>query len=212
MTGTEITGTGMTGPTTDGRRLKGQRRRQALIDATVRVIGRVGVPGVSQRVVAAEAGVPASTVTYYFPTVDELLLAALSEVNDGYVAALERCAAASDPVDALAGVIAGTGHPDVRASAAAEYELFMLAGRGERWRSEYERWAAALTAFFSTGCGLEPARSESASAAVDGLFIRAYCLPDSYGVDEIRAVLRDVVGRPDASGRPDGTRRPPPQS
>jgi AcrR family transcriptional regulator len=185
----------MTAPTTDGRLLKGRRRRQALVDATVRTIGRVGVPGVSQRVVAAEAGVPPSAVAYYFPTVDALLLAALTEVNDGYVAALERCAAAPDPLDALAEVIAGTGHPEVPSSAAAEYELFMLAGRGEQWRREYERWAAALTAFFTGCCLLDATRAESASAAVDGLFIRAYCLSHAYGVAEVGAVLRDVVVR-----------------
>ncbi len=181
-------------PTTDGRRLKGQRRRRALIDATVAVIGRIGVPGVSQRVVAAEAGVPPSAVAYYFPTVDELLLAALVDVNDGYLVALERCAEDSDPLTALARVIARAGQPDVRSAAAAEYELFMLAGRGERWRQEYERWAAARHAFFSAGCSLGPTRAESASVAVDGLFIRAYCLPGTHGVEEILAVLRDVVG------------------
>jgi TetR/AcrR family transcriptional regulator, regulator of biofilm formation and stress response len=184
----------MPSPTTDGRRLKGERRRRALVDACVRTIGRVGVPGVSQRVVAAEAGVPPSAVAYYFPTVDELLLATLRDVNDTYVAALDRCAAAGDPLDALAEVVAGTGRPEHRASVAAEYELFMLAGRGERWQREYERWAAALTAFFTSGCGLDAGRAESASAAVDGLFVRAYCLPDAYGADEIRAVLRAVVG------------------
>ncbi|MCD2195384.1 TetR family transcriptional regulator [Actinomycetospora endophytica] len=184
----------MSEPTTDGRLLKGQRRRRALIEACVRTIGRVGVPGVSQRVVAAEAGVPPSAVAYYFPTVDELLLATLCEVNDGYVAALERCGEAPDPLDALAEVIAGTGQPGTRASAAAEYELFMLAGRGERWQREYERWAAALTGFFTSCCRLDPARAESASAAVDGLFIRAYCLPGSYGVDQVRAILTSVVG------------------
>lgn len=180
--------------TTDGRLLKGQRRRRAIVDATVRTIGRVGVPGVSQRVVAAEAGVPPSAVAYYFPTVDELLLATLRDVNDGYIAALERCADAADPLDALAEVVAGTGRPDVRASAAAEYELFMLAGRGERWQREYERWAAALTAFFTERCRLDPTRAESASVAVDGLFVRAYCLPGAYGAEQVRSVLRAVVG------------------
>lgn len=179
---------------TDGRRRKGHRRRRELVEATVRVIGRAGVPGVSQRVVAAEAGVPASTVTYYFATVDDLLLAALIEVNDGYVDALARCAQAPEPWDALAELIARAGHPEARSSAAAEYELFMLAGRGERWQYEYRRWADALEGFFSSRCLLDRARSEVASAAVDGLFIRAYCLPDVYDVGQVRAVLRSVVG------------------
>lgn len=149
--------------------------------------------GVSQRVVAAEAAVPPSAVSYYFPTADQLLLAALVRVNDGYVAALEECGRAPEPLDALARLIAGAGEHGVGSPAAAEYELFMLAGRGERWQREYERWAAALATFFATCCGLDRMRSEVAGAAVDGLFIRAYCLPGDYDVDVLRPILRAVV-------------------
>lgn len=179
---------------TDGRRLKGQRRRRALIDATVRTIGRVGVAGVSQRVVAAEAGVPPSAIAYYFPTIDELLLDTLRDVNDGCIASLAACGAAPAPLDALAEFIAAMGRPDARASAVAEYELFMLAGRGQRWQREYERWAEALTELLTARCGLDPSRAESAAVAVDGLFIRAVCLPATYEVGHIRTILASVTG------------------
>src|SRR5690606_12519006 len=91
---------------TDGRRLKGRLRRRRLLDATMRVIERAGVAAVSQRVVAQEAAVPPSAVTYYFPTVDDLLVAALADCNDAYLQELEACAHAEDPVAALARLIA----------------------------------------------------------------------------------------------------------
>lgn len=69
-------------PHADGRRRKGDRRRQQLLAATIRLVGRAGVAGVSQRAVAIEAALPPSAVLYYFGTVDELLVATLTAVND----------------------------------------------------------------------------------------------------------------------------------
>ena len=69
---------------TDGRKRRGDRRRQQLLAATIRLVARAGVAGVTQRAVAAEAELPPSAVLYYFSTVDELLVATLTAVNDHY--------------------------------------------------------------------------------------------------------------------------------
>ncbi|WP_224390975.1 TetR family transcriptional regulator [Pseudonocardia sp. ICBG1293] len=55
-------------PDADGRRRRGDRRRRELIEATLRLVGAGGVAAVSQRAVAAEAGVPPSSVFYYHPS------------------------------------------------------------------------------------------------------------------------------------------------
>jgi hypothetical protein len=47
---------------TDGRRRRGNQRRRALLDATLRVIGRDGLAAVTQRTVAAEAGLEISQI------------------------------------------------------------------------------------------------------------------------------------------------------
>lgn len=178
-------------PLTDGRREKGRRRRRALLDATIRVIGRDGLAGVSQRVVAAEAAVPASAVAYYFPTVDELLFSVLADVNDRWIDAVERCRADPDPLGALARLITTVGDPATRAASAAEFELFLLAGRGERWGREYRRWTDALDAFFTDRA--DGITRDAASALVDGLLVRSYCDPADPSV--VRAVLETVVRR-----------------
>ncbi|MEJ2887730.1 TetR/AcrR family transcriptional regulator [Actinomycetospora aeridis] len=177
---------------TDGRLLKGQRRRQAIIAATIAVIGRSGLSGVSQRAVAAEAGVPGSAVSYYFPTVDGLLLAVMVDVNDRYIADLERCLAQPDPLDALAELVVGSGSDASRGTTAAEFELFMLAGRGERWRDEYRRWVDALERFFARYVDREA--SSLASVTIDGLILRIYCFPASLGVADVRSLLRSMTG------------------
>ncbi|MFP5020819.1 TetR/AcrR family transcriptional regulator [Pseudonocardia phyllosphaerae] len=125
----------------DGRRAKGERRRRALLDAALRLLGRDGVAAVTQRGVAAEAGVPPSAVLYYFDGVDELLVAALTAVNDRYVARLEAVATLDD----LAAMLAECGAQD-RQQTIAEYELLLLAARRDDLAAEVRRWDDALAA------------------------------------------------------------------
>ena len=48
-------------------------RKNAIIDAALEVVGRVGIAGLSLRVVAAQAGIPLSAVGYYFEGKDDLI-------------------------------------------------------------------------------------------------------------------------------------------
>lgn len=59
-------------------------RRQRIIDAAIRVVGEKGIAGLSHRSVAAEADVPLGSTTYHFRTLDELLVAALRQANEGF--------------------------------------------------------------------------------------------------------------------------------
>lgn len=188
------TGTGPTGTaaTTDGRRRKGEQRRRLLLDATLRVIERAGVAAVSQRVVAQEAGVPPSAVTYYFPAVDDLLVAALARCNDDYLQGLDACARADDPLAALAALIAGTTEVE-RALVAAEYELFLLAARRPELQDEAARWTRAVDAFL-TPHAPDPVLRAGVAAAVDGLLLRCFVDPRPPAVDEVHAMLVRLVG------------------
>jgi AcrR family transcriptional regulator len=64
-------------PTTEPRRqARGERRRHEIAAAGLRVVEREGLDGVTHRRVAAEAGVPLASTTYYFTSLDELMEAA----------------------------------------------------------------------------------------------------------------------------------------
>jgi DNA-binding transcriptional regulator YbjK len=65
----------------DGRRARGEQRRNELLAATLAVIERDGVAGVSHRRVAAVADVSVASITYHFPTLDDLLVAALQSAS-----------------------------------------------------------------------------------------------------------------------------------
>jgi DNA-binding transcriptional regulator YbjK len=158
----------------------------------MRVIERAGVAAVSQRVVAQEAGVPPSAVTYYFPTVDDLLVAALADCNDDYLRLLDECTRDPDPIAALARVITES-NGSLRAHAAAEYELFLIAARRPELRPEVERWAAAMDAYLAPHVA-DPVRRAAAAAAVDGLLLRCFLASDPPSADDVRAVLASVLG------------------
>jgi DNA-binding transcriptional regulator YbjK len=178
---------------TDGRRRKGEERRRLLREATMRVVGRGGVAAVTQRAVAAEAGMTPSLVSYHYPTVDALLQATLAAANDAYVAALQRCAGSDDPLRALAVLVAG--HAAERTDAlAAEYELFLQAARRPALRAEWARWTAALDALLAPLVPDATARA-AAAAGVDGLFLRCWCDPAPWSATACEAVLRVLVPR-----------------
>lgn len=63
------------------RQVDHQQRRRQLAEAVWRLATRSGLEGVTLRQVAAEAGVPARQLQYYFGTREQLLLGALEVLN-----------------------------------------------------------------------------------------------------------------------------------
>lgn len=59
------------------RQARGERRRQAILEATLQVIGERGVSATTHRAIAERADVPVAATTYYFESLDELLDEAL---------------------------------------------------------------------------------------------------------------------------------------
>lgn len=55
------------------RREKGEQTRRRILDATLRVICRDGIRGVTHRSAASEAGVHLSLTTYYFTDIEEMI-------------------------------------------------------------------------------------------------------------------------------------------
>jgi len=61
------------------RRGRGERTRQAILDATLEVIAEGGVRAVTHRAVAARAGVNLSLTTYYFSDIFDLVSSAFND-------------------------------------------------------------------------------------------------------------------------------------
>jgi DNA-binding transcriptional regulator YbjK len=153
--------------TTDGRLVRGERRRAQLISATLALIESNGVAAVSHRSVSRIAEVSPSAVLHHFQTLDDLLVAALVRANDESMAAL---ALVRDVTGLAAYIISElTEH---RARTVALYELYLLAARRPALRPEAGRWMDAVkTAALRLGAD-EPAAT-ALVAVVDGLGLQA---------------------------------------
>jgi AcrR family transcriptional regulator len=64
---------------TDGRIQRGDTSRRAILDAAVRVIVDDGVDALTHRCVAEAAGVPLARVSYHYPKVEDLMVAAATQ-------------------------------------------------------------------------------------------------------------------------------------
>src|SRR4051794_22395041 len=62
---------------TSGSTPKGERRRQALVEAAAALLVEGGFDAVRHRAVAERAGLPLASTTYYFGSLDELVTAAV---------------------------------------------------------------------------------------------------------------------------------------
>jgi TetR/AcrR family transcriptional regulator, regulator of biofilm formation and stress response len=177
----------------DGRRARGQKRRTEIIDATLDVVTRDGAAGVTHRSVAKQAGITTSLSSYYFATIDDLLIAALTSVADAYTARIRTIIDGSgDKLTGLAELIAESAGPG-RQRALAERELATLAGRSpalrpvaRRWRENVAELAATLTD--------DPNSVAALVAASDGLCTAILLDNSSAEPGHIRAVLQRALG------------------
>ncbi len=122
-------------------------RRQRIIDAAIRVVGAKGIAGLSHRTVAAEADVPLGSTTYHFATLDELLVAALRQANEGFAKVVAGHPALADPAADLAGELArvlGAWLARDREGVELEYELYLAALRRPALRPVAAEWCEAV--------------------------------------------------------------------
>lgn len=89
-----------------GMSVRGQVRRDALVEAAAQLLAAEGPAAVTHRATARRAGLPLGATTYYFASGEELLCAA-TELLGARRLALARQAATTVPADA----VAGTGTP-----------------------------------------------------------------------------------------------------
>jgi DNA-binding transcriptional regulator YbjK len=179
-------------PLTDGRRARGERRRAEIIDATLRVVARDGAAGVTHRSVAREAGVTTSLSLYYFATLDDLLVAALTNVVEGYERQLRQIIErGGDELDGLAELVAASSGSG-RTRALAERELSTLAARRSALRPIARRWRS-IVAEIARHHTSDPVAVEALVATADGICAAILVSGEQPDLDHIRAVLAHTV-------------------
>lgn len=160
---------GRSGP---GVRVVDPDRRDRIVDACLEVIAESGVAGTSARRIAAAAGVPLGSITYYFDGMDAIIHAALErfshEVSDGFVARLGAAADREGFVQALVDTIEHQVFGSVR-ELVLTHELYTLAAREPRYRTLTNAWMRRSRAALAAHVDDDTARM--LDALIEGLTI-----------------------------------------
>lgn len=177
-----------------GTRRNDPSRRQRIIDATLEAITEYGVTGTTHRRIAAVAGVPLGSVTYYFATLDQLLTTAFEQLarqSSGTFA--ERMARAIDrgsAKDAVIDVIAGSVWATPR-TLLLSYELYAFAARRPEIAAIMREWMRnsriALERWF------DPLTARALDALVEGIGIHNSIDTEPLDSDAIRAFVDRIA-------------------
>ncbi|MFD5452436.1 TetR/AcrR family transcriptional regulator [Streptomyces sp. NPDC003470] len=170
-------------------------RRQRIIDAAIRVVGAKGIAGLSHRAVAAEADVPLGSTTYHFATLDDLLVAALRQANEGFARVVAAHPALSDPAADLAAALArvlGEWLAGDRTGVELEYELYLAALRRPALRPVAAEWAEEVGALLAART--DPVTARALVAVLDGVCLQVLLTGAPYDEEYVRVVLGRVLG------------------
>jgi DNA-binding transcriptional regulator YbjK len=164
-------------------------RRQRIIDAAIRVVGAKGLAGLSHRSVAAEADVPLGSTTYHFKTLDELMVAALRQANEGFAKVIAARGGLEDPRTDLAQELAGWMGD--RTGVELEYELYLAALRRPALRPVADQWARDLAEQLSRRT--DPLTARALVALMDGICLQVLLTDVSYDEEYAREALSRLI-------------------
>lgn len=175
-------------------------RRDRIVVAALELMGRDGLHTLTHRRVAAAAGVPLGSTTYYFRDLDELMLAAvrLSVEHSrariaAWEAALPRDAGVAEVCAALAAMTV-THVTEHAARTVLDYELYVAGLRREVLRAQSAGWIGLLRA--ALGRRVDEGTADALTAATDGLTLQALLAGRAPSVGEVTALLRRVAEGP----------------
>ncbi|MFF4711903.1 TetR/AcrR family transcriptional regulator [Streptomyces eurythermus] len=169
-------------------------RRQRIIDAAIRVVGRDGIAGLSHRSAAAEADVPLGSTTYHFATLEELLVAALRQAGEGFSGVLAELVPDHGGPDGLAAQLAralGVWLGGERTGVELEYELYLAALRRPALRPVAAEWTERAAAQLARRT--DPVTARALLALMDGLCLQVLLTGGSYDEEYARALLARLI-------------------
>lgn len=170
-------------------------RRRALLAAAVEVVAEVGVARTTHRAIAARADVPLGATTYYFPTLADLITAALEQAGQAWDAELERweaeLRAAKD--DRLGAVLTDLvlGYLADQPRSRLECELYVAAGQTPELRPLATRWLHGLRSMLD---GLSDQHTGYALATlIDGVFLQVTVTGEAPSARSLRVAVERLL-------------------
>ncbi|CAM3123752.1 MULTISPECIES: TetR/AcrR family transcriptional regulator [Sphingomonas] len=170
-------------------------RRQRIIAAALEVIAEHGVPGTTHRRIAAAAGVPLGSVTYYFTSLETLLTDAFTQLAEesshAFAARMAQAQSHDDARAAIIDIIAGSVWAEPR-TLLLSYELYAFAARHPSVSTVMQGWMnnsrAALERFF------DPLTARALDALVEGIGIHNSIDPAPLDRNAISDIVHRITG------------------
>lgn len=180
----------------DGRKLRGEQRRQELMTAGLSLVATEGIDAVTHRSVAKACGVSVASVTYHYPTVAELRNGIFGCAGDRALDAVSTAAdSAPRPTDGpttaeAAGEFAYRYCTASRDLTSTLLQLLSAAGRDATLRPVADRLNRSAENILASAVGEEDA--PLVVAAIQGILLRALSLGDA-GPDWARVTTRTLI-------------------
>jgi AcrR family transcriptional regulator len=184
-----------------------EQRREAIVDATVRVLLRQGIASTTVRDVAAEMGTSSGLIHHYFSSMDELLAEAFDLVASKDLA---RSAAAidavSEPIRKLAVFFANYNRADEQWSMQVWLDAWAEAARRPALqrssRRLNEEWQALVASVIRAGVALDEMSCDQPDAVawriismLDGLALQSVAHADLVSLSDANDWAREYTER-----------------
>ncbi len=186
---------------------KGERRRHALISAAAELLSEGGVEAVHHRAVARRAGLPLASTTYYFSSLDDLLVRAVEHAGVNATAKLRAEVAAlprrrrgvEATADVLVELLLNDGSPaHTGEELISRYETYIACAR-HAWlrdvqrRIRQERTALVVEAMDRCMRVVRGDRLNALMYAIDGAVVAALVDDSNNLKSTAKTTLMDVI-------------------
>lgn len=179
-----------------GSRQETAEGREALLDATVRVVARDGFDGLTYRSVGEEAGCTHGLVSYHFGNREKLIHEAAQRASARAVKSADLVPEGDDPTDFVRDLASSMEH-DLD-SHMFQYELTLQSRRrpaiGRDMRTLYDGYCdLTRQALRKMGIDANPALARVVFAAVDGIVLQQVVSEDPQRTEESLAELHRLL-------------------
>jgi len=193
---------GSTSPRPVGPRVaRDPRRAERIIKGAMAVIAKEGLERLTHRAVATEAGVPLGSTTYYFGSLDDIVLAAMLDAKADDTASLVAWSQQIEHRDELAPALAQRIMDDAqRSQMVANVHLYLAAISRPQFQEVAYEWSQVMTGVLERF--VDEATAETLSGLYDALIIRVMISGGRASRDEVERVIRRALdaSRPAAVG------------
>ncbi|WP_042399093.1 TetR/AcrR family transcriptional regulator [Streptacidiphilus carbonis] len=182
-------------------RERGRVRRQLLLDGAVKVISEQGIGGVTHRSVAAAAGVPASSATYFFDSLDHLIAEAVRSAMDQELERLnglnEIVSASDAPADRIVDQFIEHLRTAPDQHTVAQFEMYLFASRRPELQRQVAEIIDATKAVAAGALRLRGITDSSAAVAlvalIDGFALHRVAVPSPEQLSSLHRALRALA-------------------